>query len=845
MSTRELVLEGTRDYLWTAAFAVAALVAAVCLTLLFQYERRLISRRLGVGLLALRLAAVGVLLLALLEPQLRTSYERRQAGRIVVAVDVSQSMETADKALSDAELLRLARALGMIGNAATDAQLDAWLEALEDNRAPGWVAPDEAQDPEKSAALAEARLQSLRDLRRELTTLPRTEIARRLLTGGRPNLLDRLAAIGDVEQFLFAAGISETTVDDLATQIEAPPAAAGVESSDLAQPLSSGGSDAPLTAVVILSDGRDTVHKDVTELVTAAQNAGAPVFPVLIGSEHRPRDIAVVAIDAPATVFLNDHPVAQVSLRTTGFAGQSFDVTLTPEGSGIDAQPITQSVTPQAETAEVRFDLPAESVGRRRYAVSVAPQAGETRDDNNSRTFAFQVVNDRARVLLVDSDARWEFRYLVAALQRDKRVQVDPVLFRQPYLGLLPDTFFPRKLSSATEPETDSGTPFEQYDALLIGDLEPQQLSPNDWENLQRYVREAGGTLVLMAGKRFMPLGYPAGALAGLLPIEQPEVVGSTPADALLPPQDRGFRLQPTPDGETAGILALDGDQEQSRRIWSQLPGHEWGLRGRAKAGSTVWATAVRAGERPDLQAERSAALIVEQHLGAGRVVWIGIDSTWRWRAHIGDLYHHKFWGQLVRSAAEFKAAAHNDIVQFGPDRPQIDAGDSALFRARWSELFLKQHPELKARVELTRVDVANQDGAVVALLTPHKERSHDFETRVPGLGPGEYRARLVVDNAGEQSDDIAAELIVRAKSTPELADLTANRALLQRMAEASGGALLLPDQLDKLPEQLQGKNSTEQIRQSLPLWNHWSVLLLFCALVGTEWLLRKLNGLP
>ena len=43
-----------------------------------------------------------------------------------------------------------------------------------------------------------------------------------------------------------------------------------------------------------------------------------------------------------------------------------------------------------------------------------------------------QVADDKARVLLVDGEARWEFRYLRNALARDPRVTVEAVVFHQP-----------------------------------------------------------------------------------------------------------------------------------------------------------------------------------------------------------------------------------------------------------------------------------------------------------------------------------------------------------------------------------------------------------------------------
>ncbi|MFO1093615.1 MAG: hypothetical protein U0992_09920 [Planctomycetaceae bacterium] len=520
-------------------------------------------------------------------------------------------------------------------------------------------------------------------------------------------------------------------------------------------------------------------------------------------------------------------------------------MSLVSDDEGAAAASDVQTITPQGDTAEAQFILNAASLGRRRFSVRITPQPGETRDDNNERRFAIQVVSDKTHVLLLDEEARWEFRYLVAALQRDPRVQLESVLFDQPYLGLLPDTFFPRELKPLDAAAASGEASLAQFDAVLIGDVDPHRLPPQSLAAIEHYVRNDGGTLVVMAGKRHMPAGYAGTPLEGLLPVAGLREIGADEADALRPPGSRGFRLQITPDGEAEGVMALDADAAKNHRIWKLLPGHTWGLLGQAKPGSSVWATGVRPDEQPDLAAERAAAAIVAQSQGAGRVIWIGIDSTWRWRSHVGDLYHHRFWGQLVRSAAEFKAAVHNDAVQFGPDRPQIEAGSTARFRARWTDRFLKQHPDLRAQVELRRIDGGDEDASISAVLTLSADRPLEYEARVPGLATGEYRAQLIIEGAPADVDPATAELAVVDKVSPELNDLTANRALLQQIAAASGGELLLPDQMHELPERLRGGSTNESIQQTVPLWNHWSMLVLFCAFVGAEWLVRKLNGLP
>src|SRR5262245_51281644 len=91
--SRRLLLAGASlGWLWIAAGAVAL----VLLVVRYREERRLVSRRAGLGLLGLRLAAAAVLVLALFEPIATRSYRATVKGRVIVAVDVSESMATTD-----------------------------------------------------------------------------------------------------------------------------------------------------------------------------------------------------------------------------------------------------------------------------------------------------------------------------------------------------------------------------------------------------------------------------------------------------------------------------------------------------------------------------------------------------------------------------------------------------------------------------------------------------------------------------------------------------------------------------------------------------------------------------
>ena len=51
-------------------------------------------------------------------------------------------------------------------------------------------------------------------------------------------------------------------------------------------------------------------------------------------------------------------------------------------------------------------------------------------------------------------------------------------------------------------------------------------------------------------------------------------------------------------------------------------------------------------------QREAENALLVTRQTGNGKVALLLTDRTWRLREGSGDVYHHRFWGNLVRWGA-------------------------------------------------------------------------------------------------------------------------------------------------------------------------------------------------
>ncbi len=483
---RRLILAGAgAGWLWLA-LGVAALTLLV---VLYRDERRLVSRRTGLSLLALRLAAAASLVVALFEPIAERSYRETVRGRVIVGVDLSESMATTDPGRSAEEAAKLGEALG--------------------------ISPIQAGK------------------------LSRREVARRLLQG---DWLRRLAADHDVELIGFAreatVGYTPSSMsallakpsppDDPATQVTdwRPVLDRALENSD----------GAPVLGVVLLTDGRQNADgpSDATDRLAAR---GVPVFPVLIGSTDPPHDAAIASVKAPERVSKGDAADVAVTVKLDGeVPGTEVPVVLERPG----AEPIRQEVTVPSDGSRplASFRVPLETVGNQPLTVSVGPVPGDLRPDNDRRTFQIEVTDDQARVLLIDGEPRWEFRYLRNALRRDPHVAVESVVFRQPPALASAEPTYP---SSVPSPPSNGPDPLGAFDVIVVGDVAPDDLPPAAWRRLESYADRRGGTLVLAAGPRLADLLASDESARKLLPVLDPRPLpfdpdAADPAHPSLPP---------------------------------------------------------------------------------------------------------------------------------------------------------------------------------------------------------------------------------------------------------------------------------------------------------------------
>jgi hypothetical protein len=792
-SRLHLVLAGGAQ----AIFWIVAGTAAVALLLvLSRYEMRLVSRRAALTLLTTRLLAMLVLVAALFEPIAERSYDEKIRARVVLGVDLSESMATADR-----------------------------VPPAEDTRSsPAEPAP----------------------------TVARREIARRLLKG---EWFQKIAADHDVSTVGFARDAVDGTSETLAKALEKPagpgdPAGLVTDWSGVLARALQGGEGVPVLGVVLLTDGRQNVSVDPGRAADRLAARGVPIFPVLIGSTTAPKDLAIAAVKAPESVFKGDVATVEVVVKADGVDGVDVPVTLERPGNS----PLKQVVRGQAGEVRptVSFRVPMETLGSQDLAVTVGPLAGDARPDNDRRSFTIQVADDKARVLLVDGEARWEFRYLFNALKRDPRVAVEAVVFRQPRFGASADTY---KNAIPMPPRADDADPLGAYDAIVMGDVEPALLAAETWRRLESFVARRGGTLIFSSGPRAWPTETLKNEVVRkLLPVVDPKIASFDTGfvDPEHPSLAAGVSIKPAALAvESWPMLALAGTTELSRTTWLGLPRLPWVLAGRAKPGATTLVGI----EGPEPNG--AGSVIAAQPYGLGKVLWVGTDSTWRWRFRVGDTYHHRFWGQVVRWAAAGKLAAGADWVRFGPDRSRLHDGESPRLTARFAEGVTGAGPGLlvvarifKAVASPGEAPKADGDAVAIVPLQPVPAQPRTFAASAPALPTGRYLVRLEVPQLAEAmkagtGTEPEAMLEITPRQTSELVDLAAARDPLDRLASATGGRVFTVADADQLPGILRSRSVTKTHIEETTLWDRPWALALFFGILTFEWILRKRVGLP
>lgn len=760
---------------WVIPLGVA--LAAELILWSYRYERQALEARRGHWLLGLRLTSLAVLAWILLEPVYSRFEERDIRREVVILIDSSASMNLTDD-----------------GQSATRSEL----------------------------ALAALERSGLKD---ELEG----KVAIREVRAARRALLSEDDAVEGWDQATDIAG----ALDEVMEQV--PPD--------------------QLAGVVLLSDGR---HNRPGSVEDAARRYGildAPIAVIPSGSETPPKDAAIVSVRAPDSVYLGDRVRMAAKLKFDGYRGQRAKVTLFSGDEEIESREV--AIPQDHHREEVRFRHVPDEGGIGDYRIVLSDLADERFDNNNEWSFKTVVTDARTNVLIIEGAPRWEFRYLRNLFYgRDQSIHLQSVL-------LEPDRIVGQEIkkvpASASRPFGDSEATalpeseeeWRKFDVIIIGDLEAGALSNEEWEILQRCVVDRAALLVIIAGPRAMPHAFSGAAATALIPVDY-EVSRRTYFGG-----KEKFKIALTNAGRSHPIAAQVEGQVRNEQVWAEFPELRWRhpITG-VKEGAEVLLYAEKSDQKKAVISsarglenalaeisnrrahEAENALLVTRQTGNGKVAMLLTDRTWRLREGVGDVYHHRFWGQLVRWGAGPNLRSGVQTARVGTDQLTYTGDDPVSILARLREENLAPIQDETLQAEIMR------DGSKVATVPlNYREGSNGIHQAQAGpfREPGEYQIRLKGDALTEE---ITTNFrVVGSLSAIELAETTLNKPLLENVAKLSGGRMVTADDQNLADLFLRGNDTKEELRETT-LWDQWLLMLLLAVLLTSEWVLRRRSGL-
>ncbi len=355
----------------------------------------------------------------------------------------------------------------------------------------------------------------------------------------------------------------------------------------------------PIGAVVLLSDGGDNSGGIGAETLSELRRRRLPVNTMGFGRDHLVHDVEMDGIDVSGRTLANSRLRAEVSIRQNGFDGSRATLVVKAGGSvAATREVLLKGGGQQIESVEFN----AGAAGVKNVEAYLTPLPGEENQANNSLTRVLSVDDAKRRILYVEGEPRWEYKFLRRAVEDDPAIQIVSML------RTTQNKIYRQGIQNPTELADgfpDRAEDLFAYEGLILGSVETGFFSRAQQDLIKQFVDRRGGGLLFLGGRASLADGgYNSDPFAELLPV-------------ILPRRKNTFQREAaeavlTDAGKQSLICRIDDQLQASNDHWKNLPYlANYQDPGTAKPGATVLAEMKAAG--------KTMPLLVTENYGRGR----------------------------------------------------------------------------------------------------------------------------------------------------------------------------------------------------------------------------------
>lgn len=575
----------------------------------------------------------------------------------------------------------------------------------------------------------------------------------------------------------------------------------------------------PIGAVVLMSDGADNSGGIDLETISDLKRQRIPIHTVGFGRERMAHDIEVTDVQLSSRSLAKSRLEAQVTFHQWGLKGEKARLSVRDSGKILTSRDIVLQGDGAAQTETVLFNAGDAGVKNLQFGIDALPQ--EDNKNNNALTRVLYVDNAKPRVLYMEGEPRWDYKFIRRAVEDDKNIDLYCVVRttqNKLYVQVPPD---------APNGELKDGFPTKvddlfMYQGIILGSVEANYFTPAQQDLIQQFVDRRGGGLLFLGGRTSLADGgYEKEPFADLLPVRLPahnDTFHRDPATAEL-----------TPAGRDSLITRIEDNPEANVERWKKLPYlMNFQEAGQPKPGALVLVDMTASGHK--------LPLLITQKYGRGRTAVFATGGDWRWQMlqPVEDMSHEIFWRQMLR----WLVSDTPTRVVTSVTRPVLYDDGHVHMRAE-----VRDTTYLPTSDALVQARIVGPDGGAQTVdLHPDSLEQGVYSADWDAGQAGSYVAELT---ATRNQQELGRDVITfrRENGVAENFHLEQNRDLLEKLSSQTGGRYYRPNEVSRLGEDISYSDAGITVRETRDLWDMPIVFFVVLLLCCTEWVLRRRWG--
>jgi len=575
----------------------------------------------------------------------------------------------------------------------------------------------------------------------------------------------------------------------------------------------------PIGAVVLLSDGADNSGGIDLETISDIKRQRIPIHTVGFGRERMAHDIEMTDVQLPARSLAKSRLEAQVTFHEWGLKGEKARLNVRDSGKILTSRDIVLAGDGAAQTETVLFNAGDAGVKNLQFSIDPLPQ--EENKENNALTRVLYVDNAKPKVLYMEGEPRWDYKFIRRAVEDDKNIDLYCVVRttqNKLYVQVPPDAP-PGELKDGFPTKVDD---LFNYQGIILGTIEANYFTTAQQDLIQQFVDRRGGGLLFLGGRvSLADGGYEKEPFADLLPVRLPDHKNTfhrEPATAEL-----------TPAGRDSLITRIEDNPDANVERWKKLPYlMDFQEAGQPKPGALVLADMLASGHR--------LPLLITQKYGRGRTAVFATGGDWRWQMlqPVQDMSHEIFWRQLMR----WLVSDTPTRVVTSVTRPVIYDDGHVHLRAEVRDTTYLPTSDAQVQAHIDGPD----GGSQTIDLHPDSIEQGVYSADWDAGKPGSYVAEITATRAQQE---LGRDVITfrREDGVAENFHLEQNRDLLEKLSSQTGGKYYRPNEVSRLGEDISYSDAGITIRETRDLWDMPIVFFVVLLLCCTEWVLRRKWG--